>query len=103
MPKVKDFLEDEDGDLMIKNGDLVIGYSDKQHIKDITVASIGWWKQFPMVGVGIMNYLNSSGKQQELERIARIQYTADGYTVGNPKVKYDPDGTLTIEPNAERL
>ena len=37
MPKVKDFLEDEDGDLLIKNGDLVIGYSDKQHIKDITI------------------------------------------------------------------
>jgi hypothetical protein len=103
MAAVKDFLEDEDGDLMIKDGDLVIGYSDQQHIKDIITANVGWWKQFPQVGVGVMSYLNSSGKQQEIERSVRIQLTADGYIVGNPKVKYDVEGTLTIEPNAERL
>jgi hypothetical protein len=105
MAAAKDLKLDEDGDLYIDpaTGDLKIDFSDKQHIKDIINSNIGWYKQFPLVGVGIQYYLNSSGLQQQLEREIRLQLTADGYSVERPKITNNPDGTFTIEPNAVRL
>jgi hypothetical protein len=105
MAAAKDLKLDDDGDLYINpnTGDVEIDFSDKQHIKDILTANVGWYKQFPLVGVGIQNYLNSSGMQQQLEREIKIQLTADGYSVGRPKIINNPDGTFTIEPNAQRL
>ena len=55
-------------DLTIVNGDFAIAESDNQHLYDIINSFPGWWKEFPQVGVGIQNYVNSSGKQQELSR-----------------------------------
>lgn len=105
MAKATDIKLDNDGDLYIdpNTGDLKIDLSDKQHIKDIINSNVGWWKQFPLVGVGVQYYLNSSGFQQQLEREIKIQLTADGYSMERPKVTSLPDGTFNIEPNAERL
>jgi len=105
MAKATDFILDEDGDIFINpvTGDLDIGLSDKQHIKDIINANIGYYKQFPLVGVGVFNYINSGGDDQKLERTIKIQLVSDGYSVDRPKVSRDPDGTLNIQPNAQRL
>lgn len=102
MAVFKDFLLDDDGDLAIKNGDFAIGRSDQQHVEDIINSYPGWWKEYPQVGVGVMNYLNSSGQQQKLQRSIIIQLQADGYVVSNPTVENNPDGTFTITPNAIR-
>lgn len=101
--KAQDFKIGADGDLVFSGGDLKIDFSDKQHIQDIINSNTGWWKQFPLVGVGIQYYLNSSGLQQQLEREIKIQLVADGYSVERPTAISDPDGTFTITPNAERL
>lgn len=103
--KAQDLLLDDDGDLYIDSntGDLKISYSDQQHIKDIINANTGWYKQFPLVGVGILNYLNSSGLQQQLEREIKLQLKSDGYAVDRPVITANPDATYTIQPNAERL
>jgi hypothetical protein len=89
------------GDLLIQNGDFVIGLSDVQHIKDTINAFPGWWKEFPVDGVGIINYLNG-GDEQELEKNVRIQLTADGYQVGTPTVQINSD-TVNINPDATRI
>ncbi len=104
MAAAKDFKLDSDGDLYINpnTGDLEIGFSDKQHIKDILNSNVGWWKQYPLVGVAIQSYLNSSGKQQQLERIIKIQLIADGYSVERPTITNKPDGTFLINTNAIR-
>lgn len=98
----QDFKLDDDGDLVFSGGDLKIDLSDKQHIKDIINSNTGWWKQFPLVGVGIDYYLNSSGKDQQLEREIKIQLIADGYSVERPIVTRTVD-SFTIQPNADRL
>lgn len=102
MAVFKDFLLDDGGDLLIQNGDFAIGRSDQQHVQDIINSYPGWWKQYPNVGVGVMNYLNSSGQQQKLQRNIIIQLQSDGYVVSNPIVDNNPDGTFTITPNAIR-
>lgn len=101
--KAKDILLDSDGDLLIENGDFKIGDSDAQHIKDILRAFPGWWKEFSSVGVGMAQYLNSSGKQQEIQRNIKLQLEADGYNQDlNVIANQLPEGTFNIITNATR-
>lgn len=88
-------------DLLIENGDLLISESDQQHVVDTLSAFPGWWKQFPADGVGILRYLKSSGKEQQLCRDAKIQLIADGYQVGNPKA-ITVDGILKFDPDVSK-
>ena len=88
-----------ENDLVIQNGDFVITDSDQQHIEDIIQAYIGHYKEFPLAGVGIDLYMNSSGTQLELQRIIRLQLESDGYTINN--VIITDEGKLYID--AERL
>lgn len=97
----QDFLLDENYDLLITGGDFVIGASDNQHIQDIIQSYIGWWKQFPLVGVGIQSFVNSNGQDQALSRSIQIQLQSDGFTVQSPQVIINPDQVI-IQPNAIR-
>jgi hypothetical protein len=101
--EANDILLDSDGDLLIENGDFKIGPSDEQHIEDIISAYLGWWKEFPSVGVGIKQYQAGSGVEQTIEREIKLQLKADGYTVDRPSVEFDSSGRLVINPNAIRL
>jgi hypothetical protein len=89
-------------DLLIQDGDFVIGQSDEQHIVDTINAFPGWWKQNPADGVGLLQYVRSSGKQQEIARIVKIQLQSDGYQVSNPTVTIDQDGLMIINPSAKK-
>lgn len=95
-------LQLSDNDLTIKNGDFAIADSDMQHIEDIVTSHPGWWKQYPSLGVGAYNYLASPGQAQKLAREIKLQLTADGFTVSNPRVSFDANGELIIDPNAVR-
>lgn len=90
-------------DLYIYNGDLVIGDSDEQHVSDTIAAFPGWWKENPADGVGALAFINSTGKEQELERSLKIQLQSDGYQVSNPKVYIDGSGILNVTPNAKKI
>lgn len=76
-----DILADEDGDLLIDpiTGDIVIGFSDEQHFRDLLLAQKGDFKEFPLAGVGLINYSKSNGKAQ-LDKEIRLQLKADGAT-----------------------
>jgi hypothetical protein len=87
-------------DLLIQGGDLVTGLSDEQHIADTIMSSPGWWKENPQDGVGITQYVNSTGREQEISRKIRLHLTSDGYNVGSPTVKVGPSGYLFINPDA---
>lgn len=97
-----DIRQDSDGDLLIRDGDFVIGESDSQHIQDTLVAHPGWWKENPQDGVGIDNYSKATGAEQELARKVKLELEADGYDVSNPQVSF-VNGKLTIAPNASRV
>src|SRR3989304_1295927 len=97
-------IQQEENELFIDpvTKDFLIVESDEQHIEDIIIANVGAYKEFPLVGVGIEQYINASLNPQELERILKIQLKADGYRVGNPKVNFISDSKLLIQPDAIR-
>jgi hypothetical protein len=87
-------------DLYIVDGDIAIAESDNQHIADTLNAFPGWWKENPQDGVGIFQYLNSSGQEQLIRKNIMMQLQSDGYNVSNPIVSTDVNGQLNIIPNA---
>ncbi|WP_264520382.1 oxidase [Flavobacterium sp. N1994] len=93
---MKDILTDEDGDLLIRGGDIVIGDSDNQHQEDIILASKGEYKETPEIGVGIIQMLSDDDPMSVLIEIKKnLQY--DGMQIRN--VKYEDNGKITIDGN----
>jgi hypothetical protein len=89
-------------DIYFIDGDFGISESDEQHVSDTISAFPGWWKQNPADGVGILQYLNSSGQEQTLSRSMKIQLSSDGYSVGNTGISI-VNGHLTVNPDATKL
>lgn len=76
-----DFLYDTDFDLLIKDGDLVIGDVTNQAAQEVLLADKGWYAFDPMVGAGLINHLNDDvGSVSSLIDIRR-GLEADGITV----------------------
>jgi hypothetical protein len=92
-----------DNDILFQNGDMVTSQSDEQHIIDTIEAFPGWWKQYPLDGVGIMAYMKGPANSQEISKQIRMQLLNDGYNANNPTVKLDSNGQLTINPNVEAV
>ncbi len=76
-----DFLSDSNKDMLIVDGDFVIENADVEHVEDIFQASLGHWKEFPLIGISIDSYRNSSGMTNELARVAKLQLESDNYQV----------------------
>jgi hypothetical protein len=72
-----------DSDLLIANGDLLKGDATLQNQKALLAASPGEYKQYPLAGVGIMNFLKSNDNGAALMRQIRQQFTNDGMTVSS--------------------
>jgi phage baseplate assembly protein W len=88
----------EDGDLKTIAGDFDIGTSDQQHIEDILVASKGDYKQSPIIGVGLNDYINAPLTRQvktTLEKEIRLQLQSDGFDIETIKVQ--DNGNLNID------
>jgi len=100
MAMVKDFKTDTDGDLFISSGDLAIFESDSQSIVDIITSNNGDWKEYPLCGVGIDNYINSNSSQQFLTNSIKTQLTNDGFA--NIDVIYDDNNLLNFTIDAVR-
>jgi len=89
-------------DLVIDNNtaDFIFAPSDEQHIEDTINAFPGWWKEFPMDGVGIAAWLGGPVDKQVIAKKIRIELEKDAYTVNNPSITADTSGNLIINPNA---
>ncbi len=83
MAESKDIKLTDDDDIYIDaaTGDLVVAASDQQHVKDLIEYGPGHLKEYPLVGVDIIDYIGASGKYQELKRRIRLNMEADGYRV----------------------
>jgi len=79
--EVKDIALTEGLDLFVKDGDFVISESDQQHVLLILKTFVGAWKQYPLLGVGIDNYIASAGQSQVLKRSMTVHMESDGYKV----------------------
>lgn len=54
---MNDFIIDDD--LRFKDGDLAIEYADQQNLEYILLTQKGSFKEYPILGVGLFNYINS--------------------------------------------
>lgn len=89
---VKDILLDENFDLRIAHGDIVIGDSDEQHLQLIAILEQGQIRHSPLTGLGITKKLLSplSPKQKdEIRRDTYLQLEIDGYQPGSSSVEFD--------------
>lgn len=87
--EAKDFISDENGDLLIRDGDFVVDFSDAQHINDILISAPGTWKQHPLVGVDIVSELNAPGDGTNINAIRKriqSQMEFDGLVVEEIKL-----------------
>lgn len=77
----QDILLDLNNDLLINNGDFTIGDSNEQHIDMLLKTNIGDWKQSPLTGIGIENWLLSPVPKSipSLEKKIREQLSFDGF------------------------
>jgi len=87
-------LDDTTDDLLYKNGDLVMGDPTKQHQKHLLIANKGEYKQYPTVGVGIMNFMMDENPDDMVREIRR-EFARDGMVVNDLKI--NGDGKLTID------
>jgi len=83
------------GDISIKNGDLVVGDSDGQNIEFIISAKPGQFYQFPTLGVGIVDEINSSISKQALKLKIKTNLETDNYRVNRIDVGGNIDQLLT--------
>jgi hypothetical protein len=77
-----DILRDDNDDVLIENGDFVIGASDYVHIKDILIANPGIIKESPIVGLNAKSWLNKRIDGYELQKIRQnltLALRQDGY------------------------
>lgn len=82
-------------DIGIKNGDLLVGDSDGQNIEFIISAKPGQFYQFPTLGVGITDEINSSISKQALKIKIKNNLEADNYRVNRIDVSGTIDQLLT--------
>ena len=78
MAERNDILMDDTDDLLTEGGDLVCGVSDYQHVKHIIQAAPGHFKQWPLLGGNVMQFIN--GSSAELISNLKKQLIADGYS-----------------------
>lgn len=86
-------------DYINANNDIEWFASDIQHMEDIITSTPGSYKENPSMGVGIKNFLNSSGAEDDVARKVMLELKSDMYQCNNPIVSYDQSGLLTIDPN----
>lgn len=97
MATAKDIDLDDDLDLRIVDGDFVIAESDQNHIINIIKATKGGFKQFPLLGVGIDQYIGAPLIQQILKREISVHLESDNYRVNEIKVLNSDDYYIDAE------
>lgn len=85
-------LDVESNDMVIENGDMVVGFSDFQHQHLLLLLPKAAIKQHPLATVGIETFLNDSDIDGMLHEI-RSKFIKDGMTV-NKLVYNEQNGDL---------
>lgn len=93
MAAVNDILFEND-DLVIINGDLLVGESDQMHIEHIVRAEKGHFRQFPLLGVGIRKELSGDINPHELKQDIKTQLIGDNYSV--KQIIVPPDFKISV-------
>lgn len=97
---VKDIMLDDNNELAIIAGDLVVSDSRYQHIRHLMEAEKGYYKFDPKSGMGLNNIINDELAVEEVLRIVRFEAEADGFkftklvmsNLGNIEIEGDYNG-----------
>lgn len=92
----EDLQLDEIGDILLKDGDYVMGESDMQHIEDILDAYPGEYRNAPLLGVYLQRAVNGL-MDGSIRRDININLQSDNYQVKKVEIT---DTNLNID--AER-
>lgn len=90
---MRDYLLSDTNDLVIKNGDFAIGDATSTNQKQLLSINKGEYKEFPVTGVGLMNFLDDENPD-ELIREIRREMVKDGMTVD--ELVINKDGSIGI-------
>lgn len=85
----KDFLRDNTGDLLIKDGAFVVGESTLQHQELLVKDMPGDLKQFPTSCVGIEQFILDEVGADEIKATIRKEFEADGMQIKSIKSSGD--------------
>jgi hypothetical protein len=95
-----DFLNDDDGDMLINDGDFVSGLSDDKHVSDILSANKGFYRQYPTLGAGILRFLKKQDNNlAEMKREIQVNLQSDGYKINDLTITKEGIMNLDYEPN----
>ena len=89
-------------DIEIKNGDLVVAFSDDQNIEFILRAKPGHFYQFPTLGVGVVDLIKGKIDRQALKQAITTNLEADNYRINKIEVGGNIDELITSI-DAEKL
>lgn len=78
MANHKDILLDANGDLLIKDGDFVIGESLMQEVGRILEMSQGELKSDPILGPGLTRFMLGPVNENKLKQLVRVHLGRDG-------------------------
>ena len=81
-------------DLSIANGDFITAESTEQHQRLLLTAMPGEYKQKPLLGVGLANYLLEERPGNLLSTI-RYEFVKDGMRVD--AISFSNEGTLIVK------
>lgn len=86
----RDILLDENFDLLIKNGDFVMGDSEAQEVGIILGISTGELKSDPLVGANLIEFIRGGASKDKIENRVRTQLELDekDYDEIKDKIKY---------------
>lgn len=98
---MKDLLLNSEGDLLIRNSDLVIGDSDGQNINDILQSVKGDYKRNPQIGLNAISFSNGTTSNADIKAQTKLQLELDGFRVKDIAIE-KIDGVINITPYAER-
>lgn len=94
---MKDFIIDQNSNLLIEDGDWLLGDSHHQHIELLLTSLPGQWKENPEAGAGLA--LSQNGVADSfIKHTIAIQLEADGFKLDNLQIT---ENGITID--AKRL
>ncbi len=87
-----DILLNENRDIQIENGDLVIGDSFQQEVGLIVQSNQGEWKSEPLIGANLIELINSEASESEYKSKIKQALKLD-----NKELKSFIDGKIIVE------
>lgn len=93
-----DLLLDDNFDLLLQSGDLVIGESTEQHQLLLLLTAKGEWREFPTRGAHLRARLLDDQPIGSVNGIVKREFTADGMRVDRIRVT---DGTIQVDAEYE--